>query len=377
MHNINNKVAIFAPYFDNGGVERMLVNLACGLSKRGIPVDFIVNHSHSEFLKDLTEPIKLIKLQEKNKIKIIKSFTKYIINTQPKAILSAKEDCDIIATHAWKRSGKQSKLYIRAVVNTTQQMMYRNIIRRYWSAWISRTIYRNADGIIAVSRGVADDIYKISKPNIERIHVAPNPVITSDLFKKAQEELDHPWLTNHDKPVILGAGRLGRQKNFSMLISAFANARAKRPMRLIILGDGRRRERLLKQAEELGIANDVFLPGFVKNPYAWISRADLFVLSSLWEGSPNVLTEAMALGIPVISTDCPSGPSELLGNGKYGMLIPINDIDYMSHAIINTLDKPIKAEDLQKAVENYTLENSVNNYMRIMKLNPSKIHSDT
>jgi glycosyltransferase involved in cell wall biosynthesis len=155
-------------------------------------------------------------------------------------------------------------------------------------------------------------------------------------------------------------------KNFSLLLAAFARLRAQRPARLLILGEGRERLRLEAAAHELGIDADVALPGHVDNPYAAFSRASLFVLSSDWEGLPTVLIEALACGCPVVSTDCPSGPAEILERGRYGSLVPVGDAVALAHAMARTLDQPPAPETLRLRSEAFTLERSAGRYLDLL-----------
>jgi glycosyltransferase involved in cell wall biosynthesis len=200
----------------------------------------------------------------------------------------------------------------------------------------------------------------------ERIAVVRNPVITPRLQELAQRAPAHPWLEAARDPVILGAGRLTVQKDFATLIRAFARLREKRPCKLIILGEGRQRAKLQALAAELGIAEAVDLPGFSDNPYACMARASLFVLSSRWEGSPNVLTEAMSLGTPVVSTDCPSGPREILADGRYGPLVPVGDWQALATAMQQVLDAPPDSDSLRRAVQEYDVETSASRYLEIL-----------
>jgi glycosyltransferase involved in cell wall biosynthesis len=166
----------------------------------------------------------------------------------------------------------------------------------------------------------------------------------------------------------MGMGRLTRQKDFPTLVRAFARLRRERPLRLVILGEGRDAAVLRDIAGAEGIANDVALPGFRPNPYAWLARARLFVLSSAWEGSPNALTEAMALGVPVVSTDCRSGPSELLDGGRYGPLVPVGDVDRLVAGMREALDHPLPPATLRRAVSEYTVETRARRYIEILGL---------
>ncbi|WP_258868042.1 glycosyltransferase [Alkalilimnicola ehrlichii] len=235
-----------------------------------------------------------------------------------------------------------------------------------------RQLCRQADGLIAVSAGVADSISAISGIPATRIAVAPNPVISPDLYAQASKAPSHRWLQEGDSPVIVGMGGLRKQKDFATLIRAFAQLRAHKPCRLLIIGQGRQQGRLQALAYELGVAEDVDLPGFVERPYADLSRATVFALSSLWEGSPNALTEAMALGVPVVATDCPSGPRELLDNGRYGPLVPPADPQAMAAALDHCLTSPLPAHRLRAAVQAYTVDNSAHRYLQLLGLQSRK-----
>jgi len=239
--------------------------------------------------------------------------------------------------------------------------------RKSHLAQVQRYFPRN-DGIIAVSHGVAEDTAKLINWPVERIHVAPNPVVTPELRKLAGAPLDHPWFAPGEPPVILGVGRLYPIKNFPILMRAFAKVRAQRPCRLVILGEGDLRGELENLAATLGIVADVQLPGFVSNPYTYMAHASLFVLSSMLEGSPNALTEALAVGTPVVAADCPSGPREILEGGKYGPLVPVGDVDALAAAMTATLANPPDQTLLQTAAERYTLEASASAYIRALGL---------
>ena len=248
-----------------------------------------------------------------------------------------------------------------------------------WRMWLRRLpirkLYPRIDAIIAVSEGVRQDTLAVSGVSPERVHVARNPVITPALLEAAAEPPPHPWLEQKEIPVLLGAGRLTRQKDFPTLIRAFAKLRQTRPCRLIILGDGRQRSELESLARELNVEQDLALPGFTANPYVYMRHADLFVLSSRWEGSPNVLTEAMALGTPVVSTDCPSGPNELLDQGRIAPLLPMGDWERLAEAMAKVLDHPMAPETLQKAVREYNAQTSAQRYLEILGVSSPDTHA--
>ena len=229
-----------------------------------------------------------------------------------------------------------------------------------------KVLYPLADAVVAVSQGVADDLEKNAGIPSSLLRVIQNPVITPEIVDLADQPVGHPWFIQENVPIIVAAGRLTRQKDFPTLLRAFALVRQKRPCHLVILGEGRDRVMLKSLAAELGIRNEVYFPGFVENPYAYMSKAALFVLSSRWEGSPNVLTEALALGTPVVSTDCPSGPREILANGRYGTLVPIGDQESLARAILTSMGSAPEKSLLKDAVRDYTVEASSRKYLRVL-----------
>jgi glycosyltransferase involved in cell wall biosynthesis len=192
-------------------------------------------------------------------------------------------------------------------------------------------------------------------------------VVLPDLTERAAAPAPHPWLAQRGgPPVVVAAGRLEGQKNFPLLLEAFARLRRERPARLLILGEGRKRAPLEEQARALGIEDDLALPGFIDNPYAAFSRAALFVLSSDHEGLPAVLIQALACGCPVVSTDCPHGPAEILDHGRYGELVPVRDAPALAAAMARTLDHPLPAQTLRARGGEFSLASSVNRYLELL-----------
>ena len=200
--------------------------------------------------------------------------------------------------------------------------------------------YRFADRVVAVSHGVADDLAETTGLPRDRVLVVGNPVVTPEVRSKAEQPATHPWLLDPDgPPVILGVGRLSPQKNFALLLRAFAQVRSERDARLLILGEGPKRAELEKLAKELDISKDLSMPGFVDNPYAEMAAADVFALSSEYEGLPTVLIEALFCDTPVVSTDCKAGPRQILDDGVHGKLVPVGDLDALVTALHGVLDE--------------------------------------
>jgi glycosyltransferase involved in cell wall biosynthesis len=207
---------------------------------------------------------------------------------------------------------------------------------RYVPALI-RSFYPWADGIVAVSEGVADDLAAVTGLCRDRINVIYNPVVTPEVARMVQEPLDHPWLQPGQPPVVVAVGGLRPQKDFGTLVEAFACVRRRRPARLLILGEGWQRVNLETLVAQHRLEADVQMPGFVPNPYPYLARAAAFALSSRWEGLPGALIEALFCGVPIVATDCPSGPREILAQGQYGRLVPVGDPTALAEALESAL----------------------------------------
>lgn len=362
------RLALFASFSGAGGVERMLLNLALGIAAQGVQIDLLAVRTESPHLTDLPDGIRLVRLTSKHTQLAIPELARYLKTQRPPALLAAKDRAGRAAVLAKLLAGSSTRLALRLGTNLSEAMSERSVMERWLRYLPIRGLYPHIDQIIAVSAGVAADTARISGVEPAKIRVIRNPVITPELPALAAAPCPHPWLQPGQPPVLMGAGRLQRQKDFPTLIRAFAKVREVRDCRLMILGEGAGRETLERLIRELGLRDAVAMPGFQANPYAYLARAAVFVLSSAWEGSPNVLTEAMALGVPVVATDCPSGPSEILDHGRYGHLVPVADTECMADAMLKTLERPTDAAELKSAVAEYEQARSARAYLEALGL---------
>jgi glycosyltransferase involved in cell wall biosynthesis len=360
------RVAIFIAFSGQGGVERMITNLARGMIDAGVAVDMVLIKARGEHIKAIPAEARVFRLKSKHTATSLLELIRYLRNERPDALLAVKHRAIKTAVLARRLAGLDIPLAGRLGTTVSAALEGRGALKQWLWYRAMRSSYRHVDTIVAVSQGVADDVHAITGLSAERPRVIRNPVITPELFQQAAEPLDHPWFSDSDIPVILGAGRLTRQKDFPTLLRAFALVRQQRPCRLMVLGEGNDRAKLEQLAGELGISDDVEMPGFVVNPFKFIARASLFVLSSLWEGSPNSLTEALALGTPVVSTDCPSGPKELLAGGRYGPLVQMGDHQAMAEAIIAILAQPLDKATLRAAVADYNRDACAAAYLQTL-----------
>ena len=293
----------------------------------------------------------------------------YLRRERPALALSASHYVNLSLLAARRMAAPQLPVVIsqrthlsRAVENAGFPLRRRPLLR----AWVARA-YPAAQGIVAVSEGVADDLARVAGLDRGRIAVLPNPLRLDEVEAGAQKPVPHPWLADASVPVCLGVGRLAPQKDFDTLLAAFALLRAERPARLLVLGEGRQREGLERRARELGIATDVELVGYVENPFAWLARADLFILSSSYEGLPGALIQALACGCPVVSTDCPSGPREILRDGALGPLVPVGDAPALARAMAARLDAPRAADALRERASDFGLDRVVTRWQALLE----------
>ena len=247
-----------------------------------------------------------------------------------------------------------------ACVHSNLQNRRRREIARY------RLLLPQSDHVVAVSHGVRSSLVRTVGIPPGSITTIYNPVVGPDLRESAEQPPGHPWLSDRGPPVILAAGRLTKLKDFPTLLRAFQRVSAARPVRLIILGEGRQRARLQALVRNLKLADRVSLPGYVDNPYAFMSRASLFVLSSKIEGLPTVLIEALACGCPCVSTDCPSGPSEILEGGRWGELVPVGDSQALAAAMARALESPPQRDALRERASFFSTENAVVRYEKLL-----------
>ncbi|MDN5850644.1 MAG: glycosyltransferase, partial [Nitrococcus sp.] len=352
------RLAVFIAFSGAGGVERMVINLLGGIraARPALAVDLVAVKAANVPRERLPQGITMVDLRVRHSTLAAVALARYLRRCRPDALLAAKDRAIRSAVLARRLSGVDIRLIGRLGTNLSAALDGRSPAVRLLRRLPMRRYYRQVDSVVAVSEGVAEDTRRITGLPASQVTVIRNPVITAGLPRLAAEPVMHPWFCSPIAPVILGAGRLTRQKDFPTLIRAFARLRRERPAKLVILGEGNDRRALEALTAKLGIGEDVDLPGHVANPYAWMAKANLFVLSSIWEGSPNVLTEAIACGTPALATDCPSGPRELFADGRYGLLVPVGDDAAMAAAMSRVLDGPPPAGALCEAVREYSVE---------------------
>lgn len=344
-----------------------MLYLAIGFAKRGWKVDLVLAEARGAYLDLVPPEVRIVDLKAKFPVLITKTLAlrRYLQIEQPAVLFSA---LDILSSALCARGKAPTRIVM--CVQTYLSEQFRNHQGATFGKVRSRMVrwlYPKSDAIVAASLGTAKDVAELTQVPVEQIQVIYNPVVTPDVFQKSQEPIDHPWFQPGEPPVILGVGRLVSQKDFFTLIEAFAQVRVTRPARLMILGEGEQRALLEERIRQLGLEQDVALPGFVENPYAYMAASAVFVLSSKFEGFGNVVAEALACGVPIVATDCPSGPAETLAAGKYGKLVKIADPTEMATAILDTLDRSIDSTLLKQRSLDFERDRIVDQYLTFVE----------
>ena len=376
-------VALAIPHLRDGGAERTVARIARGLLGRGHRVDVVVFSDETAAGNELPKPVRRFVLKPERKgwvqdrllvmrpygvraaclvsgtlIAQSRGFAKYLDRERPDCVLPSLPKMKVAAFVA-ARAASESPPIVPIVHNSLSRRG-----RKY--RFLYSMMLPGAERIVAVSGGVSDDVIRdlgVAPGLVERIY---NPIVSNETEALAEEAVDHPWLDDGGPPIVLAVGRLARVKDFPTLLRAFAQAARTRPTRLIILGDGRWRGRLERQSQELGIADKVWFSGWVSNPFPYMRKASVFVLSSRYEGLGNVLVEALACGCPCISTDCPHGPAEILESGRVGPLVRVGDAAALARAMERTLASPPDKTVLRARGQEFGVDRAIEHYERLI-----------
>jgi len=346
-----------------GGAERVAINLANGIAAVGIPTDLVIFRPESMLQDEISQTVHVVSLEARNWLEAFPRLRRYLLDTRPTAILAQDNRAGILAILARKSINIATRVIVTIHSTLSQRWSETSIWKKTFGRNFVRPFLLKVDAVVAVSKEAAEDLVSLIRLPKNHVKVIYNPVVSNEIFNKAKEEPQLPWFEPEDPPVILGVGRLCKAKDFETLLRAFALVRKKLESRLVILGEGELRHELEKLAKELCIERHVMMPGVVKNPFPYISRAAVFVLSSRHEGLPTVLIEALALGTPVVSTDCPSGPAEILENGRWGRLVPVQSPEPLVKAILETLEHPIYGTGRTKQ---FSLERATQEYLKLL-----------
>ncbi len=358
------RICIFPDRLDNGGVGRYAINLAEALTAQGAKVDLFVTAATGELFPQRPKAARLFVGGGSTKTSIL-PFYKYLRTERPDLLITANAYIDIVGVVVNLLAGKPAQQVVTIhTARSADDMSGKKRLKQIYEV-LCRFFYPQARHIVGVSHAVAEDTqryFNLTQP----IKVIYNPVVTPALYNKSLGEVDHTFYKTKHAPVLLAIGRLSAQKDFSTLLKAFAKVRETTPAKLLILGEGEERGLLESLAKTLNLGSDLSMPGFVDNPYPYIKHADVLVSSSRWEGLPTVLIEALALGTPVVATDCPGGSSEILEGGTYGQLVAMKNPTALAQAVMTTLRETPNKAKLSERGQVFSMEAAARHYLQLL-----------
>lgn len=351
-------LAFFIPDLSVGGAEQVAITIANGLATRGYDIDLLLSRASGELRSELSEQVSIVELPPSTTPVVgvaahLPFLATYLNKRKPAALFPHLEHPSIVslAINRFLNTDTaviptQHSAFGHEVEATPKDQIVRRIVPR---------LYPASDQIVSVSEGVADSLTDRTPVERSDISVLYNPVDVEQIRERASQPVEHEWVEGNDRDVVLFVGRHARQKNLDGWVRAFEKIVNKNPdARAIIAGKGPCREQVQATVERLGLSDTVSLPGFVDNPYRYMRKSDVFLLSSRYEGLPTVLIECLAVGCPVVSTDCPSGPREILSDGEHGTLVPMDDIDGLANAVCDTLADPPDSDRLRSRADDFS-----------------------
>lgn len=366
MSEVRRRISLFMESLGGGGAERVMLNLALAFSRLDHHVDLVVASAHGPYRSQVPDVVRLVDLKTTRTVRALVPLATYLRRQSPDVLLSKQGHCNIVSLLSRKLAGSATRVVISEVSLMSISTRTATQLRSRLIPFLAKRLYPLADAIIAVSRGVADDLACALELASERISVIYDPVVTPELHERAMRAVEHPWFARGAPEVVIGVGRLDPEKDFSTLLRAFNIVRRNRNVRLMILGEGPERSVLESLAQKLGITDVMTLLGFVENPLPFIANSSVLALTSRFEGLPNVLIEALACGTPVVATDCPGGTTEILEQGRYGMLAPVGDHEAMARAIEETLENPPDPIFLKCASERFSVNAIARQYLDVL-----------
>lgn len=392
------RIACYLPTLVGGGAEKNALTLASGLAERGYPVDLVLARKRGDYLDRIPPSLRVIELGKASRvsgvlaaarafplesglvaragawrkhgvpqIRSLPPLARYLQREQPAVLMTHMWYCNLVGI--WARAlANASCCLIGVERNTLSRDVNKRLHHDRPAAFytLMARLYARADARVTVSDGVGDDLASTTGLQRHTIQTIHNPVIDDTTSMHTADRPIHPWLQPGEPPVVLTVGRLNPQKDYPTLIKAFALLRQNRSARLIILGEGDQRHKLTEQIADAELEHDVDLPGWVDNPNAYMAHSSVFALSSRYEGLPTALIEALACGCPVVATNCPSGPDDILENGRYGALVPMADPPVLAKAIEQTLDNPGDRDARLRRAADFSVQRSIDHFERLI-----------
>lgn len=362
-------LALYVPWLTVGGVQRVTTTIANGLASRGHEVDLVLSFREGDLLDQVSDDVRIVDLGTRRVPGIgigasIPALARYLSRREPSMVFSQMTYANVVCLLARRVSGVDTEVY--ATEHNTFGM--KDDRKEQLTNRAAGRLYPRADRVLAVSEGVADSVAAGTPLDRSAIRVMHNPVDVAEIRERARQPVDHRWVDSDDHEVVLSVGRLAGAKDLETWLRAFARVADRRPeVRGVVAGRGPERDSLRSLASRLGVGDRVSFPGYVDNPYGFMARASTFLLSSRHEGLPTTLIEALACGCPVVSTDCPSGPREILDGGTYGRLVDVGDERGLAGAVEETLQSPPDRDALRRRADDFATETVIDEYERFIR----------
>jgi glycosyltransferase involved in cell wall biosynthesis len=351
-----------------GGIGRVMCDLIEGMHRLGIGLDLLLPPGdYPEWERIWHAAPRRFELATRDPLQATQQLSAYLLREGPKAVLSNKDRTSALLAQCTSR-GAPPVVVCRIGSDLREKVRRQAFWRRAAYRRERQRIYSAADALIGNSEGVVASLRELLGPAAPPLHCIPNPVDLDRIARLAASEDVHPWCLEARTPLVISVGRLVSAKDFATLIRAFSQLHKRLPARLLILGEGRQRGTLQRLIRRLGLSDVAALPGFCPNPFAHLARADLFVLSSRYEGSPNALIEALACGLPCVATDCRSGPREILAEGRLGPLVPVGNALALADAMRHVLNSPPPRTTLLEAARRFDRDANVVRYAEVLGL---------
>lgn len=361
----NERIAIVLPDLRGGGAERVCVNLANEVVRRGFDVDVVLMRLQGELVNQIDPRVRVVDLRAPRVRNFLLPLIRYLRSNPCNALVVNMWPLTVITGIAHRLARHTGKVVLVEHTNWTASQIAGKSLRRRLVGLSMRWFFPWADERVAVSEGSARSLVEISGLSRSWFNVLYNPVVGRPLMEAdAPVSLEAWWQGEHKR--VIAIGTLRKDKDFESLLHAFKNVCASTDAKLLILGEGGLRASLEELVDRLGLRSKVFMPGFVSEPRIYLQRADLFVLSSRAEGLPTVVIEAIEQGTPVVSTDCPSGPREILEDGKFGTLVPVGDVEALAKAMEDALAREHDHEALKRRAQDFSVDKAADAYLDLL-----------
>jgi len=360
------KISFILPDVKGGGAQKMIINLANFYAQKGDNINLVLFKKEGPYQNLIDKKVNIINFNKSRSLFVINILRKYLKKEQKHTIISSMYYVNVICLFCNLLNSKKHNMIITERNHFTHRIKAESILHQITFKTLIKKLYPTAHHIVGISNGVCHDLKGILG-NIAPISTIYNPVISVDYKHKIAENNDNIYPKNIDIKLIT-SGRLVAQKDYPTLLKALSyyQKNYNNSFHLVILGDGHLKNKIKSTIDDMNLTNHISFLGFVENPLSYMKQADIFILSSAWEGFGNVLVEALYCGLKIISTNCPSGPAEILVDGKYGILTPVGDKTALAKAINESYKSKIFSQEQKNRALDFTVDNIANHFELII-----------